>query len=68
VLAAQAASACHWSWTAVGNDQRPTEGDKDTGNMRKKRCEDWTCTVLEICLLITLLRSPITTTIMVAEG
>jgi len=27
VFAAQAALACHWSWTAVGDDQRPTEGD-----------------------------------------
>ena len=28
VFAARAASACHWSWTgAVGDDQRPTEGD-----------------------------------------
>ena len=23
---AQAAFACHWSWTAVGEDPRPTEG------------------------------------------
>ena len=27
VFAAWAASACHWNWTAVGDDQRPTEGD-----------------------------------------
>jgi len=27
VFAARAASACHWSWTAVGDDQRLTEGD-----------------------------------------
>ena len=27
VFATQAASACHWNWTAVGDDQRPTEGD-----------------------------------------
>jgi len=27
VFAARAASACHWSWSAVGDDQRPTEGD-----------------------------------------
>jgi len=27
VFAARAASACHWSWTAVGDDPRPTEGD-----------------------------------------
>jgi len=27
MFAARAASACHWSWTAVGDDQRPTEGD-----------------------------------------
>jgi len=27
VLAARAASACHWNWSAVGDDKRPTEGD-----------------------------------------
>jgi len=27
VFAARAASACHWSWSTVGDDQRPTEGD-----------------------------------------
>jgi len=27
VFAAEAASACHWSWSAMGDDQRPTEGD-----------------------------------------
>jgi len=27
MFAAQAASACHWNWTAVGNYQRPTEGN-----------------------------------------
>jgi len=26
-FAARATSACHWSWTAVGDDQRPTDGD-----------------------------------------
>ena len=27
MFVARAASTCHWSWTAVGDDQRPTEGD-----------------------------------------
>ena len=27
VFVAQAASACHWNWTAMGDGQRPTEGD-----------------------------------------
>ena len=27
VFVAQAVSACHWSWTAMGDGQRPTEGD-----------------------------------------
>jgi len=27
VFVAQAASECHWNWTAMGDDQRPTEGD-----------------------------------------
>ena len=27
MFGARVASACHWSWTAVGDDQRPTEGD-----------------------------------------
>ena len=27
VFVAQAASECHWSWTAMGDDQCPTEGD-----------------------------------------
>jgi len=27
MCAARAASACHWSWSTVGDDQRPTEGD-----------------------------------------
>jgi len=25
VFVARTASACHWSWTVVGDDQRPTE-------------------------------------------
>ena len=27
VFVAQAASVCHWNWTAMGDGQRPTEGD-----------------------------------------
>jgi len=27
VYAARAASTCHWSWTAVSDDRRPTKGD-----------------------------------------
>ena len=27
VFVTQAASAYHWNWTAMGDDQRPTEGD-----------------------------------------
>ena len=27
VFVARAASECHWNWTAMGDDQRPTEGD-----------------------------------------
>jgi len=27
VFAARAASECHWNWSAVGDGQRPTEGD-----------------------------------------
>ena len=27
MFVAQAASACHWNWTAMGDGQRPTEGD-----------------------------------------
>jgi len=27
VFVAQAVSACHWNWTAMGDGQRPTEGD-----------------------------------------
>ena len=27
VFVAQAVSACHWNWTAMGDDQCPTEGD-----------------------------------------
>ena len=27
VFVAQAASACHWNWTAMGDGQHPTEGD-----------------------------------------
>ena len=34
VFAARAASACHWSWTAMGDDPRPTEGD---GRLRGTR-------------------------------
>ena len=27
VFVEQAASECHWNWTAMGDDQCPTEGD-----------------------------------------
>jgi len=27
VFVEQAASECYWSWTAMGDDQCPTEGD-----------------------------------------
>ena len=35
VFAARAASACHWSWTAVGDDQRPTEGNSRVRGTRE---------------------------------
>ena len=35
LFVAQAASACHWSWTAVGDDQRPTEGDSRLRSTRE---------------------------------
>ena len=35
VFVEQAASECHWSWTAIGDDQRPTEGDSHLRGTRE---------------------------------
>jgi len=35
VLAARAACACHWSWIAVRDDPRPTEGDSRARGTRE---------------------------------
>ena len=37
VFVAQAVSACHWSWTAVGDDQRPTVVCEVRGSQTDKR-------------------------------
>jgi len=37
VFAARAASACHWSWSAVGDDQRATEGKSRLRGTREPR-------------------------------
>ena len=36
VFMAWAVSACHWNWTAAGNDQRPTEDDSHQQAPREK--------------------------------
>ena len=35
VFVAKAASECHWNWTAMGDDQCPTEGDSRLRGMRE---------------------------------
>ena len=35
MFVAQAASACHWKWTAMGDDQRSTEGGSRRRGMRE---------------------------------
>ena len=35
VFVAQAVSACHWNWTAMGDDQCPTEGDSHLRGTRE---------------------------------
>ena len=43
VFAARAVSACHWSWSAVGDDQRPTEGDCRLRGTREPRLSSFAC-------------------------
>ena len=37
VFVEQAASECHWNWTAMGDDQCPTEGDSRLRGTRARQ-------------------------------
>ena len=39
VSAARAASTCHWSWAAVGDNQRPTEGNSSCSGVAMLQCK-----------------------------
>jgi len=63
VFVEQAASECHWSWTAMGDGQRPTEGDSRLRGKREpvhQATDGPSCTVVRRCCDDTASSAPTT--------